>query len=158
MKNTKADKEWLFRTLNNGTNFTATLDGTGGAEFAVANTTTDFTNAKMVVGGVTVFENGSLVDSNGVTIASLIDEQSKVLARMEAEAKAKDAEIIAMEAEAKAKGQKIVMMEAKAGIMEAEISDLKIMKQKVAMTESILTNLALNSSDMDKAKVSINLK
>ncbi len=46
----------------------------------------------------------------------------------------------------------------KIAAMESEIAELKTMKQKVAMMESILTNLALNSSDTDKAKVSISLK
>jgi len=70
-------------------------------------------------------------------LTKVVQEQDKVLAETRAEMKAKDAE----------------MKEVK-----AEIAELRVIKQKVAQLESILTNLALDTSNTKKEKVSINLK
>ncbi len=71
--------------------------------------------------------------------------QDKLLVETMAKMEAKDAEIIAMKAD----------YDTKLTAQNEKIAQLEIMKQRVAMMESILTNLALNSSDTDKAKVSM---
>ncbi len=42
--------------------------------------------------------------------------------------------------------------------IKIEITELKTMQKKVAQMEAILTNLALNTSNTKKEKISINLK
>ncbi len=74
-------------------------------------------------------------------LTKVVQEQDKVLLETRAEAKAKDAEIAVMKAENAA-------METKQ----------KVMQKRLTQIESLLTNLALNTSDTDKAKISINLK
>lgn len=60
LRNNKADKEWLFRTIDDGTAFTATLGGTGGAEFKIVSDQGDYTKTKLYIGGVLVFANGKI--------------------------------------------------------------------------------------------------
>lgn len=139
---------WAFRTYSPGEGFAATKIGTGGTEFEVDNTGSTTATTVVKMGGVVVFKNGHLVNSSGQVLTSLVEEQSVKLAETKALLEAKDAEIIAMKAEAKAKGQKIAMMEAK-------MAKLELMQKRVTMMESILTNLALKTSDTDKAKVSM---
>ena len=43
-------------------------------------------------------------------------------------------------------------------VQEKEIAELKKMKEKVSMMETILSNLALKASDKDKDQLSVNLK
>ena len=64
LKNAREDFTWNFRTFAPGEGFLATKEGTGGGEFRIDNPTNDFTNTKMVVAGVTVFENGHLVTAS----------------------------------------------------------------------------------------------
>jgi len=60
LRNVKANKEWLFRTIDNGTAFTATLGGTGGPEFKVVSDQGDYTKTKLYIGGQLVFANGKI--------------------------------------------------------------------------------------------------
>jgi len=60
LENTKEGFQWDFRTLETAQGFTATKVGTHGPEFRVDNTTSDYHNAKVSMGGVVVFENGQL--------------------------------------------------------------------------------------------------
>ncbi len=151
IKNKVDNFTWVFRTYSPGEGFVATKLGTGGTEFEVDNTTTDYHNTIVKMGGVVVFKNGHLVDTSGAPLASLVQEQSiklaaqdKLLAETMAKMEAKDTEIIAMKAKQEAQNK--------------EITQLKTMQKKVAMMESLLTNLALNTSSADKTKVSANLK
>jgi len=193
LRNEKESKEWLFRTIDAGSAFTATLGGTGGAEFKVSSPTGNYRDTELYlgngaknVGGVwynassralkenikplstkdalTAFSKLQPVTYNyktdksekvvgfiaedvpelvainsrdGLSSMDMVAVLTKVVAETRAEMKAKDAEI---------------------KIMKAEITELKIMKQKVAQLESLLTNLALNTSKTQKEKVSINLK
>ncbi len=67
-------------------------------------------------------------------LTKVVQEQDKSLAETKAELKAKDAE----------------MKE-----MKAEIAELKVMQKRLSKMESLLTNLALDTSKMQKEKVSI---
>ncbi len=180
LKNSKSDFEWVFRTYNPGEGFSASKIGTGGNEFQVDNTGADLSTTVVKMGGVVVFKDGGLVDGTGAPLALTVQKQSILLAEMEAKdtameaaLTAKDTEMIAMKAEAKtmkaemeaglkAKDTEMIAMKAdydtKLATQNVKIAQLKTMQQKVAMMESILTNLALNTSDTDKSKVSINLK
>ncbi len=144
LENKKQDFKWEFRTYEAGEGFTATKALTGGGEFRIENTTTDYRNVKMIVGGVTIFENGHLVNTNGQELTSLIDNQSKLLAETRAALKAKD--------------EKIALLEKQQKEQSLKIAQLETMRQKVAMMESILTNLALDTSSSKKEKVSLNSK
>ena len=60
LRNEKAGLEWLFRTIDNGTAFTATLGGTGGAELKIVSDEGDYRKTKLYIGGVLVFANGKI--------------------------------------------------------------------------------------------------
>lgn len=62
--NAREDFKWNFRTFAPGEGFLATKEGSGGGEFRIDNPTDDFRNTKMIVAGVTVFENGHLVTAS----------------------------------------------------------------------------------------------
>ncbi|WP_415405729.1 tail fiber domain-containing protein [Sulfurovum sp. CS9] len=70
-------------------------------------------------------------------LTKVVQEQDKVMVETRAELQAKDAEM---------------------ETMKAEIAKLKVMQKKVAQLESILTNLALDTSKSKKEKISVNLK
>jgi len=72
LRNDRGGKQWNFRTMNNGTAFAATIEGTGGTEFFVSNNVGNYTNAKMKIGGVTIFENGHLVTSSSRSVKTNI--------------------------------------------------------------------------------------
>ena len=144
MENIESDFKWTFRTYNPSEGFAASKIGTGGTEFEVGNTGTDLSTTVVKMGGVVVFKDGHLVNTSGNELTSLLQEQNIKMAEMEAEAKAKDAEI--------------AEMKVKDAAMEAKIAKLETMQKKVAMMESILTNLALDTSSTKKEKVSVNLK
>jgi len=73
LKNVKKDFQWEFRSYEAAEGFTATKAGTGGGEFVLENTTTDYHDVKMVVGGVTVFESGHLVTSSSRELKTEIE-------------------------------------------------------------------------------------
>jgi len=50
LNNAKAGEEWLFRTIDDGKAFTATLDGTGGAEFKVSSPTGSVLGTELFLG------------------------------------------------------------------------------------------------------------
>ncbi|WP_415406931.1 tail fiber domain-containing protein [Sulfurovum sp. CS9] len=74
-------------------------------------------------------------------LTKVVKEQEKVMVETRAELKAKDERIVAMEARQKAQDEKIANLEA--------------MQKKVAQLESILTNLALDTSNISKKKISM---
>jgi len=165
LENVADGYKWTFRTYNPSEGFAASKIGTGGTEFEVGNTGIDLSTTVVKMGGVVVFEDGHLVNTSGDELAALVEEQSIKLAAQDKLLVETMAETEAMKIEAKAKDAEMIAMKAKNAIMEAkqeaqhiEIAQLKTMQKKVAMMESILTNLALNVSDADKSKVSINLK
>jgi hypothetical protein len=59
LENVKEGFKWAFRTSEPGQGFAATKLGTGGAEFAIENTTTDFRDVSLQLG------NGASCDSSG---------------------------------------------------------------------------------------------
>ncbi len=144
MADAEAGYEWSFRTYKPSEGFSATKTGTGGNEFEVGNTGTTLATTVVKMGGVVVFKNGHLVNKSGNELTSLVQEQSIKLA-------AQDKLLAETMAKMEAKDQKIAAI-------EAEIVQLKTMKQKVAMMESILTNLALDSSNAKAEKISLNSK
>ncbi len=137
LENVADDYKWTFRTYAPAEGFAASKLGTGGTEFEVGNTGADLSTTVVKMGGVVVFENGHLVNTSGHELTSLVQEQSIKLA-------AQDKLLAETRTELKT--------------ARAEIAQLKTMKQKVAMMESILTNLALNTSSAKKEKVTLKLK
>ena len=162
LKNIQKNFQWNFRTFGYQEGFTATKLGSGGGEFIVQSPTNDYHDARMIVGGVTIFENGHLVDSSGNPIAALIQQQSIRLAKTEKALQKKESMIIAMQTEiasiktvSKEKDQKIALLEKKQQQQALKIAELETIRQKVAMLENLLTNLALNTSKTEKSKVSL---
>lgn len=162
LRNVVKNFQWNFRTIEYNNGFTATKLGSGGGEFIVQSPTNDYHDARMIVGGVTIFENGHLVDSSGNPIAALIQQQSIRLAKTEKALQQKESMIVAMQTEiaaiktvSKEKDRKIALLEKKQQQQALKITELETMRQKVAMLENLLTNLALNTSKTEKSKVSL---
>lgn len=72
LQNVPGAFSWSFRTYNIGKGFTATKLGTGGTEFEVDNVTSHYSNTRVKMGQVTVFENGHLVTSSSRTLKTNI--------------------------------------------------------------------------------------
>ncbi len=72
LQNVPGSFSWSFRTYNIGKGFTATKLGTGGTEFEVDNVTSHYSNTRVKMGQVTVFENGHLVTSSSRTLKTNI--------------------------------------------------------------------------------------
>ena len=64
LENRREGFKWEFRTYEAGQGFIATKALSGGGEFRVENTTDDFHNAKVIVGDVTIFEDGHIVTAS----------------------------------------------------------------------------------------------
>ena len=166
---------------------------TGGGEFRVENTTTDYHNAKMIVGGVTIFENGQLQTPSSRALKTNIkpldtkaalDAFHKLQPVSYAYKAHKDEPVVGFivedipelvatktrtgidSTEIVAVLTKVVQVQEKAmqaknaeiEVMKAEIAKFKVMQQKVAQLETLLTNLALDTSNTPKDKISLKLK
>ena len=127
MENIETDFKWTFRTYNPSEGFAASKIGTGGTEFEVGNIGTGLSTTVVKMGGVVVFSGGHLVDSGGAKITSLVSEQGKMLAKTRAELK----------------------------VAQEKIARFEIMQKRLAKIESLLTNLALDTSNTSKEKVSM---
>jgi len=184
MINAKTGLNWKFRTGLNGDAFVATKDLTGGAEFRITSATTDYHDATMEVGGVTVFENGHLVTASSRSLKTNIeplDTQAAMnafhqLQPVSYEYKAQKGEpvvgfiaedvpdLVAMpsrksfdSAEVVAVLTKVVQAQDKQlKIQEKKIKNLERMQKRLAKLETLLTNLALDTSKSTKEKVTLN--
>jgi len=174
MENKREGFTWEFRTYEATQGFTATKAGTGGGEFIIENTTTDYHNAKMVLGGVTVFENGHLVTASsrelktdikpldteaaldafhklqpvsyeyktqrGEKVVGFIAEDVPELVAMPSRKTFDSAEVVAVLTKVvQEQDKRLAEKEAEIEAMKQDIAELKEMKKKVAMMESILT-------------------
>ncbi|AKF24365.1 hypothetical protein YH65_02365 [Sulfurovum lithotrophicum] len=191
--NSRDNLRWDFRLNDNGNSFSATKRNTGGNEFNVYNTTTDFRNARVKMGGVTVFENGHLVTASsrelktdikpldtqaamdafhklqpvsyeykaqkGEPVVGFIAEDVPELVAMPSRKTFDSAEVTALLTKVVQEQDK-VLSQTRKELKEAQekIARLEKMEKKVAMMESILTNLALDTSRSTKEKVSLNQK
>ena len=144
LRNAQKDFQWDFRTIENQNGFTATKQGSHGGEFVVLSPTNDFHDAIVKIGGVVIFENGHLVKADGTPIASIMQEQSTKLATLQKAVESKDAQIALLKKQQRAQALKI--------------AELETMRQKVAMLENLLTNLALKTDGTKQEKVSLNNK
>jgi len=64
LRNVRDGGQWNFRTTNGGSGFAATINGTGGTEFRVLNTTTSFTNTELYLGSGARSVNGQWLDAS----------------------------------------------------------------------------------------------
>ena len=144
LRNAQKDFQWDFRTFGYQEGFTATKVGSGGGEFVVLSPTNDFHDAIVKIGDVTIFENGHLVNANGTPIASIMQEQSTKLATLQKALETKDTQIALLKKQQRAQALKI--------------AELETIRQKVAMLENLLTNLALKTDGTKQEKVSLNDK
>ena len=174
LKNVQKNFQWNFRTIGYEEGFSATKTGTHGGEFIVKSPTNDFHDAKMIVGGVTIFENGHLVTASSRSLKTNIeplDTQAALEAfhklqpvRYEYKAHkgekvvgfiAEDVpELIAMPsrksfdaAEVVALLTKVVQEQDKQLKAQAEkIEKLENMQKRLSKIENLLTNLALDAN------------
>ena len=183
LKNAKLDFQWNFRTYGPGEGFTATKLGTGGGELVIQSPTKNFRDARMIIGGVTVFESGHLVTASSrelKTNIKLLDTQAAMdafhqLQPVSYEYKAQKGEpvvgfiaedipdLVAMPSrkaldstEIVAVLTKVVQEQDKQLKLQAEkIAKLEQMQKRLAKVESLLTNLALKTSKNETEKLSL---
>ena len=184
--NKKQDFQWNFRTLEYNNAFTATKSGSGGGEFLIQSPTNDFHDAKMKVGGVTVFENGHLVTASSRTLKTdikpldtqmALDAFEKLQPVSYAYKAHKDEPVVGFIAEdvpellAMPSGKTFDSTEmvavltsvladtrAELKIAQEKIIRFETMQKRLAKVESLLTNLALDTSSGKKEELSFNLK
>ena len=147
--NSRDNLRWDFRLNDNGDSFSATKRDSGVNEFNVYNQAGGQNGIIIKAGNTVIFKNNSLVNNAGTPLATLIEEQGILLAETQTALKAKDTEIIALKDEQTKMKEELIKSNMK-------IAQLETMKQKVAMLESLLTNLALNTNNIKKEKVSLN--
>jgi len=186
LENKRNNFKWNFRTFAPGEGFLATKEGTGGGEFRIDNPTTDFHNTKMVVAGVTVFENGHLVTASsrelktdikpldpkaamdafhklqpvsyeykaqkGEPVVGFIAEDVPDLVAMPSRKSFDSAEVVAVLTSV------VKQQEKQLKIQSEKIAKLEAMQQRLTRVESLLTNLALETSNKTTKKVSLNNK
>jgi len=177
LENKREGFKWEFRTHEPSGGFTATKALSGGAEFVVQNTTTNFRNAKMVVAGVTIFENGHLVTASSRKLKTDIQpldakaalDAFQKLQPVSYEYKAHKGEqvvgfiaedipdLVAMPSRSSLDSTEIVAVLTKVVQIQAEkIKKLEAMQKRLARVESLLTNLALKTSTEKQDKLSLN--
>jgi len=186
LENKETNFKWTFRTFNPTEGFAASKVGTGGTEFQVDNTGANTSTTVVKMGGVTIFENGALVTSSSRALKDNIEPLNTKEA-LEAFHKlqpvsyvyktdiknpvvgfiAEDVpELVAMPSHKTFNASEIVAVltsvlaetRAELKVAQDKITELEAMQKKVAMMESILTNLALDTSNIQTDKVSLQLK
>jgi len=182
--NTRDNLRWDFRLNDNGDSFSATKRNTGGNEFNVYNNTTSYTNARVKMGGVTVFENGHLVTASsrelktniksldtqaardafhklqpvsyeyktqkGENVVGFIAEDIPDLVAMPSRHTLDATEIVAVLTKVMQEQDKQIKLQA------GKIEKLERMQKRLAKLETLLTNLALDTSKSTKEKVTLN--
>jgi len=177
LENAKFAKEWLFRTIDDGTAFTATLGGTGGAEFkissptgAVAGTELYLGNGAKNVGGVWINASSRKLKENieplstqealaafnklqPVTYNYKTDKSETVVGFI-----AEDVpDLVAINSRDGLSAMDMVALLTKVvQEQEKKIQHLEAMQKRLTRVESLLTNLALDTSKTTKEKVTLN--
>ncbi len=183
LRNGRTGNRWNFRTTDEGDGFAATKEGTGGTEFKVLNTTANYHNAVVKMGGVTVFSGGHLVTASSRVLKTNIkplDTQTALdafykLQPVSYEYKAHRGEavvgfiaedmpeLVAMPSRKSFDSAEVVavltsVLAQTRAEMKTKDERIGAMEAKVSKLESLLTNQTLNTSDKGKSKVSTNLK
>lgn len=177
LENAKFAKEWLFRTIDEGKAFTATLGGTGGAEFkissptgAVAGTELYLGNGAKNVGGVWINASSRALKENikplstedaliafdklqPVTYNYKTDKSEMVVGFI-----AEDVpDLVAINSRDGLSSMDMVAVLTKVVQEQAKkIKNLEAMQKRLSTLESLLTNLAINTADTTKEKVTLN--
>lgn len=177
LENAKFGKEWLFRTIDDGAAFTATLGGTGGAEFkissptgAVAGTELYLGNGAKNVGGVWINASSRKLKENieplstkdalaafnqlqPVTYNYKTDKSEKVVGFIAEDVPS----LVAINSRDGLSSMDMVAVLTKVVQEQAKkIEKLEKMQKRLAKVESLLTNLALDTSKKTKEKITLN--
>ncbi len=183
LNNALYQKEWLFRTIDNGAAFTATLGGTGGAEFKVSSPTGQVSGTELYlgngaknVGGVWINASSRALKENikplstkealtafsklqPVTYNYKTDKSEQVVGFIAEDVPA----LVAINSrdglssmDMVAVLTKVVQEQEKILKIQAEkIANLEAMQKRLAKVESLLTNLALKTKKSTKEKISL---
>ena len=183
LNNALYQKEWLFRTIDDGKAFTATLGGTGGAEFKVSSPTGHVSGTELYlgngaknVGGVwynassralkenikplstkealTAFSKLQPVTYNYKTdksekVVGFIAEDVPELVSINSRDSLSSMDMVAVLTKVVQEQDKMLKVQAE------KIAKLETMQKRLVKVESLLTNLALDTSKTTKEKISL---
>ena len=184
LNNELYSKKWLFRTIDNGEAFTATLGGTGGAEFKVSSPTGHVSGTELYlgngaknVGGVWINASSRALKENikplstkealtafnklqPVTYNYKTDKSEQVVGFIAEDVPA----LVAINSRDGLSAMDMVAVLTKVTqeqvkqlkAQSEKIAKLELMQKRLAKVESLLTNLALDTSNSKKEKVSLN--
>ena len=186
LRNGRTGKQWNFRTTKDGSGFAATIDGTKGTEFEVVNDTNDKTNTKLYLGNGASCVNGVWTNKSSraskeniqpLSSKEAMDAFNKLQPMTYNYKSDKSEQYVGFIAE---DVPKLVAINSRDGLsamdmvavltkvvqeqnkqlklQEEKIKELGVMQKRLAKVESLLTNLALDTSKTINEKVSFNTK
>ena len=183
LKNARADIQWNFRTHQDGTAFVATLAGTGGPEFTVKNATANVSGTELYLGNGAKNVGGVWINASSRALKENIKDLSTqdalaafhklqpVTYNYKSDKKEQVVGFIAEDVPALVAIQgrdglssmdmvavltKVVQEQDKMIKVQAEkIAKLETMQKRLVKVESLLTNLALDTSKTTKEKISL---
>ncbi len=179
LRNGRTGKQWNFRTTKDGTGFAATINGTGGTEFEVVNTTDNKSGTNLYLGSGASCVNGVWTNKSSraskENIRELITEDAiaafhklqPVTYNYKTDKKesyvgfiAEDVpELVAINSRDGLSAMDMVAVLTKVvQEQDKKIQKLEAMQKRFAKVESLLTNLVLDTSNSKTEKVSLNSK
>jgi len=177
LKNGRSGKQWNFRTTDDGTGFAATINGTGGTEFKIINNTANISGTNLYLGSGATCVNGVWTNRSSRTSKENIQplsskealEAFSQLQPMTYNYKSDKSEkyvgfiaedvpdLVAINSRDGLSAMDMVALLTKVvQEQEKKIQRLEAMQKRLTRVESLLTNLALDTSKKTKEKVTIN--
>ena len=190
LRNGRSEKQWNFRTTKEGAGFAATINGTGGTEFEVVNSTSNKSGTNLYLGSGASCVNGVWTNKSSRTSKENIKELSSEDALLtfhklqpvtynyktdKTESYvgfiAEDVpEMVAVNSRdglsamdmvavltkvVQEQDKKMSAKDIEIAEIKIEIKKLKLMQKRLVKVESLLTNLALDTSRTTKEKISL---
>lgn len=179
LRNGRTGKQWNFRTTDDGEGFAATINGTGGTEFKLTNATNNIAGTNLYLGSGAKCVNGVWINRSSRASKENIEPLSAqealtafnklqpVTYNYKTDKKESYVGFIAEDVPA------LVAINSRDGLsamdmvavltkvvqeQDKKIQRLEAMQKRLTRVESLLTNLALETSTNSQEKVSLNNK
>ncbi len=176
LRNGRSGKQWNFRTTKDGAGFAATIQGTGGTEFEIVNTTTDKSGTNLYLGSGAKCINGVWTNRSSraskenikpLTSKEALEAFNKLQPMTYNYKSDKSEKYVGFIAE---DVPDLVAINSRDGLsamdmvavltkvvqeQDKKIQKLEAMQKRLAKVESLLTNLALDTSKTTKEQISL---